>query len=79
MSDTPKPFEPYDDVCGECGWLSEENCAACPMRKWHDAQKPLMDVRNCLDYLRNGGMAKEDAIQIAICEDVLEALLKENK
>lgn len=75
MADANKPFEPYDDVCGECGWLSEENCAVCPMRKWHDAVPKIDRVTRWLDYVRKGGISKEDAMQIALCQDVLELLI----
>ena len=40
-----------------------------------DQRTALINVRNCLDYLRKGGIAKEDAMQLAICEDVIDSIL----
>lgn len=38
-------------------------------------KKTIEEVAACLDYIRKGGISKEDAMQLAICQDKLELLI----
>ena len=68
------PFDPYD-VCVECAYQMPDNCAQCPMRKWNDAVPKIERVAECIGYVKNGGLAREDVIQLSICQDMLEIMI----
>lgn len=44
MIDISKFFDSVDTVCLNCGYLSEETCESCPVRKTCD------DIYNSSDY-----------------------------
>lgn len=64
-----------DKICMDCAQGSDETCPLCPMRKYMDAVPKLRRVNQVLDYVRKGGIAPEDGVQIAICQDVIESIV----
>lgn len=65
-----------DAICMDCAQGSDEICPHCPMRKYLDAVPKLRRVNEALDYVRKGGIAPEDSLQIAICMDVIESIIQ---